>query len=127
RSALASDIEVLDEQPTSYEVAAGRLHRWVRGGWQMLPWLVQGTKRRGLHAIDAWKILDNLRRSLLAPAMVASCFLGWFLRPLVAAWVTGTLAVMFLVPVLTQVVLNAARARDPQSFASTLGGDLFGN
>jgi cellobiose phosphorylase len=127
RSALASDIEVLDEQPTSYEVAAGRLHRWVRGDWQMLPWLVQGTKRRGLHAIDAWKILDNLRRSLLAPAMVASCFLGWFLRPLVAAWVTGTLAVMFLVPVLTRVVLNAARARDPQSFASTLGGDLFGN
>ncbi len=127
RSALASDIEVLDDQPTSYEVAAGRLHRWVRGDWQMLPWLLHGSKRRGLHAIDVWKILDNLRRSLLAPAMVLSCFLGWFLQPLVAAWVTGTLAVMFVVPVLTRVVLNAARARDPQSFASALGGDLLGN
>jgi cellobiose phosphorylase len=127
RSALASDIEVLDEQPTSYAVAAGRLHRWIRGDWQMLPWLLASTKRRGLRAIDVWKIFDNLRRSLLAPAMVISCFVGWFLHPLVAAWVTGTLAVMFIVPVLARVVLNAARARDPQSFASALGGDVFGN
>ncbi|HEX3344543.1 MAG TPA: hypothetical protein VHS09_08205, partial [Polyangiaceae bacterium] len=127
RSALASDIEVLDEQPTSYEVGAGRLHRWVRGDWQMLPWLLRGKRRRELHAIDVWKIADNLRRSLLAPAMVLSCFIGWFVEPLVAAWVTGTLAVMFVVPVLTRVVLNAARARDPRSFASALGGDLLGN
>ncbi|HEY3822382.1 MAG TPA: glucoamylase family protein [Polyangiaceae bacterium] len=127
RSALATDIEVLDEQPTSYEVAAGRLHRWVRGDWQMLPWLLRGARRRELHAIDAWKILDNLRRSLLPPAMVVSCFLGWFLQPVVAAWVTGTLAVMFVVPVLTRAVLNAARARDPRSFASALGGDVVGN
>ena len=127
RSALASDIEVLDEQPTSYEVAAGRLHRWIRGDWQMLPWLLDRATRRDLRAIDTWKIVDNLRRSLLAPALVASCFMGWFLRPLVAAWVTGTLAVMFVVPVLTRLVLNASRARDPRAFASALGGDLPGN
>ncbi len=127
RSALASDIEVLDEQPTSYEVAAGRQHRWIRGDWQMLPWLLDGAKRRTLRAIDAWKIFDNLRRSLLAPALVASCFAGWLLRPLVAAWVTGTLAVMFVLPVLARLVLNVARARDPQAFASAMGGDLRGN
>jgi cyclic beta-1,2-glucan synthetase len=127
RSALASDIEVLDAQPTSYEVAACRLHRWTRGDWQMLPWLLDPALRRGLRAIDIWKLTDNLRRSLLAPAMVASCLMGWFLSPAAAAWVTGTLAAMFLVPVLARVVLNIARARSPQSFSSVLGGDLRGN
>ena len=127
RSALASDIEVLDEQPNSYDVAVGRLHRWTRGDWQMLPWLLRGARRRNLRAIDAWKILDNLRRSLLAPALVASCFTGWFLRPLVAGWVTATLAIMFLVPVLARAALNAARTRNPRAFASALGGNLFGN
>jgi cellobiose phosphorylase len=127
RSALASDIEVLDQQPSSYEVATGRQHRWIRGDWQMLPWLLERAKRRDLRALDVWKIVDNLRRSLLPPAMVASCLTGWFLQPLVAAWVTGTLAVMLLVPVLARVVFNAARARDPRAFASRLGGDLLGN
>ena len=39
RTALASDIEVLDDYPANYLAAASRLHRWVRGDWQTLPWL----------------------------------------------------------------------------------------
>jgi cyclic beta-1,2-glucan synthetase len=126
-SALASDIEVLDAEPTSYEVAARRRHRWLRGDWQMLPWLLERAKLSTLRAIDAWKIVDNLRRSLLAPAMVAACLVGWFLHPLVAGWVTGTLAVVLLVPVLTRTVLKAVRTSGHQALSSTLGGELFGN
>ncbi len=124
RSALASDIEVLDEQPTSYEVAAARLHRWIRGDWQMVPWLFRVSH---LRALDAWKILDNLRRSMLAPAIVLSCFVGFVVSPVVAAFVTGTLAAMFVTPVVARAVLSAARTRDPRAFVIGVGEDVASN
>jgi len=124
RSALASDIEVLDEQPTSYEVSAARLHRWIRGDWQMVPWLFHV---RELRTLDAWKIVDNLRRSLLAPAIVLSCFIGFVVSPLVAALVTATLAAMFVTPVLARAVLSVARTRDPRAFVIGIGEDVASN
>ena len=39
RAGLASDIEVVEEFPSRYNVAAARQHRWVRGDWQLLPWI----------------------------------------------------------------------------------------
>src|SRR5207245_10628544 len=40
RSGLVSDIEVVEEFPARYDVAAARQHRWARGDWQLLPWLL---------------------------------------------------------------------------------------
>ncbi|HEV2833823.1 MAG TPA: hypothetical protein VGW58_00825, partial [Pyrinomonadaceae bacterium] len=84
RAALTTDIELLDEYPASYEAYAKRSHRWTRGDWQILRWLfprVPDANRRNvrnpLPTIARWKILDNLRRSLIAPALflwlVAAC------------------------------------------------------
>lgn len=84
RAALTTDIEVLDDYPSSYEAYAKRLHRWTRGDWQIIRWLfprvpnASGQKvRNPLPLIARWKILDNLRRSLVAPSLfvwfVASC------------------------------------------------------
>ncbi len=87
RTALASDVEVLDDQPASYVSHSARLHRWVRGDWQTLPWLgltvptIDGRERNPLSAIHRWKIIDNLRRSLLAPAMMIFAGLGWLVLP----------------------------------------------
>ncbi|HYV82309.1 MAG TPA: hypothetical protein VE931_02275, partial [Pyrinomonadaceae bacterium] len=86
RAALATDIELLDDYPASYEAYAKRAHRWVRGDWQIIRWLFprvpDGERkkvRNTLPLIARWKILDNLRRSLVAPALflwlVASCTL----------------------------------------------------
>ncbi|HEY0727850.1 MAG TPA: hypothetical protein VGD38_07275, partial [Pyrinomonadaceae bacterium] len=86
RAALTTDIELLDEFPASYEAYAKRQHRWTRGDWQIVRWLfprvpnASGQKvRNPLPLIARWKILDNLRRSLLAPSLfvwfVASCTL----------------------------------------------------
>ncbi len=82
--ALATDIELLDDYPASYEVYAKRSHRWTRGDWQIARWLMptvpddeRRKSRNVLPLISRWKILDNLRRSLVAPALflwlVASC------------------------------------------------------
>ena len=41
RAGLASDIEVVEEFPARYDVDALRHHRWARGDWQLLPWIVR--------------------------------------------------------------------------------------
>ena len=85
RAGLASDVEVIEEFPSRYDVAAKRQHRWTRGDWQLLPW-VFGHKQAGaaVPAIGLGKMLDNLRRSLLAPLTLATLVLCWLL-PLPAA------------------------------------------
>jgi cyclic beta-1,2-glucan synthetase len=88
RAGLASDVEVVEEFPTRYDVASMRQHRWVRGDWQLLPWIFgrtdrgaaehgRGTSRTPL--IGVWKMLDNLRRSLTAPVSVAALVAAWTL------------------------------------------------
>src|SRR3989442_808320 len=77
RCALISDVELVDDFPSSVLAHARRQHRWVRGDWQILFWLLpvvptrHGLERNRLPLISRWKILDNLRRSLVAPALVA--------------------------------------------------------
>ena len=64
RSGLVTDVEVVEQFPMSYEVAAARAHRWARGDWQLLPWIIR--RRPGISRLGRWKMLDNLRRSALA-------------------------------------------------------------
>ena len=47
RAGLATDVDLFEDFPTNYEVAARRLHRWVRGDWQLLPgsWARRATPR----------------------------------------------------------------------------------
>ncbi|BBK34084.1 cyclic beta-1,2-glucan synthetase [Stella humosa] len=99
RAGLASDVEVVEEFPSRYDVAARRQHRWIRGDWQLLPWLTRrGTGPGALPAIGRWKMLDNLRRSLLAPAILAALGLGWLLPPAAAAIATLLLLAAIAIP-----------------------------
>ncbi len=88
RTALASDIEVLDDHPANYLAAGSRMHRWVRGDWQTLPFLGAHVPRADktreanpLTALHRWKIFDNLRRSMVAPATLLLATVGWLLLP----------------------------------------------
>lgn len=96
RAGLASDVELVEDFPARYDVAAKRQHRWTRGDWQLLPWIVG---KRDLPAVGRWKLVDNLRRSLLAPSALVALGLSWLL-PVPAALV-GTLLVLaaIMVPV----------------------------
>ncbi len=75
RAGLVTDVDLFEEFPTNYEVAARRNHRWVRGDWQLLPWILgfardaAGRKQRArISTLGRWKMVDNLRRSLVAPS-----------------------------------------------------------
>ncbi|MGK9250699.1 GH36-type glycosyl hydrolase domain-containing protein [Paenibacillus humicus] len=88
RSGLLSDIELVDGHPKTFRSWQLRLHRWVRGDWQLLCWLkpkvrdCSGTPRPvDLSAITRWQIVDNLRRSLLPPALYLLLVIGLLLPP----------------------------------------------
>src|SRR5205807_3719629 len=130
RCGLATDIELLDDFPARYHAYAHRDHRWIRGDWQLLPWLLrkvpvpksaipqpsseteaQGTRpadydRRNnpLPALERWKIIDNLRRSLVPPALIVLLVLGWTL-PAGSVWSWSGLALAVLcLPLLLSVL-----------------------
>lgn len=92
RTALVTDVEFIDGYPAYYNSSAMRLHRWTRGDWQLLHWLKRSSP---LNKISKWKILDNLRRSLLAPSITILLILAlagilpdgtdkWFITAFVA-------------------------------------------
>ena len=84
RAGLVTDIELFDEFPSNYLVSASRQHRWARGDWQLLPWILgvarDATGKRGgrsLPRIARWKMVDNLRRTLSAPLTLATLVAAW--------------------------------------------------
>ena len=87
RAALVTDVILYEQYPSRYLIHARRLRRWIRGDWQLLPWLFhlaqtgKGTAPNRLSIIDRWKIFDNLRRSLLAPMYLALLIAGWLALP----------------------------------------------
>ncbi|MDT8997745.1 glucoamylase family protein [Paucibacter sp. APW11] len=94
-----SDISLIEDAPLHADVAASRLHRWTRGDWQLLPLLWRAGHYR-LAALNRWKLLDNLRRSLVAPFSLGLLLLalgpGWLppslaLAVVLAAWASGPL------------------------------------
>ncbi|MBD9416975.1 cyclic beta 1-2 glucan synthetase [Pseudomonas sp. PDM16] len=108
RSGLLSDVQLYEEHPARYSADCKRRHRWIRGDWQLLPWLLPwtpklqgGLQRNRLGALAQWKIFDNLRRSLEPAAFLAMLLWGWLGVDQAPLW---TLAVLSLV--LTQPLLG---------------------
>ncbi|MBW2494854.1 MAG: cellobiose phosphorylase, partial [Deltaproteobacteria bacterium] len=88
RVALASDIVLYEEYPPHYLAYAHRLHRWIRGDWQLQPWLSSRIPSAGgdrvassLTLFDRWMIADNLRRSMIVPALLLLLIAGWLWLP----------------------------------------------
>ncbi|HEY7369182.1 MAG TPA: glycosyl transferase, partial [Thermoanaerobaculia bacterium] len=134
RAGLASDVELFEGFPAHYEVSAARQQRWTRGDWQLLPWILgvgrdpQGRPRsRGISAIGRWKMIDNLRRSLVAPASLLTLLVGWALpgaSPLLwSAFVLATLSLPPLFHVFAGL-LPGRRGISKRSYLRGIAGDL---
>jgi len=127
RCGLATDTELFDDFPARYHAYARREHRWIRGDWQLFPWLgfrVPTAKQplpNPLPALERWKLFDNLRRSLVAPALVVMLALGWTILP-GSPWLWTAVAIAVPMLPLAQILIGAlyyaARSRN---VASLLG------
>ena len=134
RAGLASDVEVVEEFPARYDVGAVRHHRWARGDWQLLPWIFgrgpsqfkTAPSSSVVPAIGRWKMLDNLRRTLSAPAAVLALLVGWALPlPVTLEW-TLFVVLTIALPTLIPVVAAIPPRRPGVTMAShmrALGGD----
>jgi cyclic beta-1,2-glucan glucanotransferase len=129
RAGLASDIEVVEEFPARYVVSAMRQHRWVRGDWQLLPWIFgRGVGERTadgrdtLPPIGRWKLMDNLRRSLSAPATLLAFIVGWLLLFHSALIWTIFLVLTLVLPSLLPAIMGIVPQRRGVSLRNHLRG-----
>ena len=129
RAGLASDIEFVEDFPARYDVAARRQHRWTRGDWQLAPWVfAHWSGPRALTPLGRWKMADNLRRSLLAPATVLAFVIACLLPnghswP-AAAWLFAAIAIPTLLPVVFAVIPRR-RGIPLRNHFMALAGDLW--
>ena len=103
RSALVSDVLVVEDHPARYLADMARRKRWIRGDWQLLPWLgcqvptAAGRLPNPLDLLSRWKLVDNLRRSLVGPATLALLLTTWgFATPAATAILTLAIVCIWL-------------------------------
>ena len=134
RAGLVTDVELFDEFPSNYLVSAARQHRWARGDWQLLPWILArardatGRRSRGsIPGIARWKMVDNLRRTMSAPLTLATLVAAWTLPSVSAtvwtAFVLASLIVPAALPVLAGL-LPRRQGISKRSHLRALGGDV---
>ncbi|MFC3814956.1 GH36-type glycosyl hydrolase domain-containing protein [Lysobacter sp. GCM10012299] len=106
RAGLVSDVRLYEDYPSRYAADVKRRYRWIRGDWQLLPWLLPwvprargGYERNPLSWLSRGKLLDNLRRSLVPVAATALFLIGWLYSSHPLEW-TAWLLCLWLLPVL---------------------------
>jgi cyclic beta-1,2-glucan synthetase len=111
---LATDIELFEHLPVDYASFAARQHRWIRGDWQIARWALGAvpgasgaSQANSLSLIDRWRILDNLRRSLVPVAALLLLLMGWLISAAPGVWslVVGlTVVIPAIAPLLDRLV-----------------------
>lgn len=117
RAGLVSDVEVIDDYPSHYSAYNRRRHRWLRGDWQIVRWIFNRVPdesrrlvRNPISLVSRWKIIDNLRRSLIEPATFILLVCGWFWLPGGPQfWTIVTVCLLFL-PIYLRLLFSLSRA-----------------
>lgn len=134
RAGLVTDVEVIDDYPPDFTSFSRRKHRWIRGDWQIAPWLLPRVRdsfgrlvRNPTCHVSRWKIIDNLRRSVADIAILAALVFGWFCLPSKALqWTLAVLAISFVPSYLRlfMPVLKPSRDLLSLNFWKRLAADL---
>lgn len=111
RSGLISDVQLYEDYPSDYKSDVSRRHRWIRGDWQIMSWLrsyVPAADRKilknPLSMLSQWKILDNLRRSLVPVSLMALLLLGWVVLPWPWLWSIAVPGIILLPHVMMSTI-----------------------
>ena len=111
RAGLVSDVQLYEDYPARYALDVKRRHRWIRGDWQLLPWLLPRVplgrgrhERNPLSMLSRGKLVDNLRRSLVPAATTVLLLLGWLLAPRVLPWMVWVLSTLLVPSLMTSLI-----------------------
>ena len=134
RAGLLSDVEIVDDYPSHFSAYSRRKHRWVRGDWQIIFWLLPRVPnffgnivRNPLNLVSRWKIIDNLRRSVSEFAMFVLLLSIWLFFPKDAAYWTVAAVLLIVFPTYFQSLVSIARAgkaRFTRAFWKNLAADF---
>ncbi|MBE0660307.1 MAG: glycosyl transferase [Bryobacteraceae bacterium] len=112
---LAADIELFENLPLDYVGYCKRAYRWIRGDWQIAPWILPqvpapggGSVPNPLSAINRWRILDNLRRSLVPVASLLLLLFGWLISAAPGVW-SLVVGLAVVIPTLAPLLDRLAR------------------
>lgn len=107
RAALVSDVQFYENYPYRYTADVSRRHRWIRGDWQIARWLLSTVPGPGgmildnpISGLSRWKILDNLRRSILPFAELLLLLIGWSMLQNALLWTSIVAWIIFVPPIL---------------------------
>jgi len=121
RSGLLSDIHVYENYPMHYGVDVSRRHRWIRGDWQLLGWLLpripgcgKQMQKNPLSWLSRWKLFDNLRRSLVPTALTLLLLLGWTVLSAPWVWTLAVLSIILVPPLLVSILELFHKPREVQ-------------
>jgi cyclic beta-1,2-glucan glucanotransferase len=127
RAGLVSDVEVIDDYPSHFSAYCRRMHRWVRGDWQILRWLFPSVPdfygRRVANPItllSRWKIFDNLRRSLIELNLFLLLLAGWFVFPGGALYWTVLILALLLTPTYVQSFFSLLQIKELNNLKGSL-------
>lgn len=104
RTAYVSDIEMTDGAPAALPSWMARLHRWIRGDWQNLPFLgghvslQAGRVKNPLSALSRYKLFDNLRRSFTPVSWLICLIAALFCPPDIQSVLAGTALLSAVLP-----------------------------
>jgi cyclic beta-1,2-glucan synthetase len=119
RAGLVTDITMIEDYPPNYYGQIKRQQRWIRGDWQLLPWLIQpGKLGSKFSAIDRWKIVDNLLRSMLAPTLLLIFVIGMISMPDLTGFWMMIILLALGIPVLTSMTRSALLTLEGENLAA---------
>ena len=119
RAGLLSDVQLYEENPSSYRMDVSRRRRWIRGDWQLAGWLLPrvpglGARRlkNPLSGLSRWKLFDNLRRSLVPSALTVLFLLGWTVLSPFWLWTLAVIGIILMPPLLAAILDLCRKPKD---------------
>ncbi|MFZ0454582.1 MAG: glucoamylase family protein [Ignavibacteriaceae bacterium] len=112
RAGLLSDVQLYEEYPPGYNSDVKRRHRWIRGDWQLVRWVLPfvpnlngGLQKNKLSGLSRWKIFDNLRRSIVPLALTLLFLFGCTILSQAWFWTLSLIGII-LIPSLFFSILD---------------------
>src|SRR5579864_8944 len=111
RLGLVTDIDVVEDHPSSYWAYCQRKHRWTRGDWQLIYWLFSRVpggdgkwSANPLPFISRWKLADNLRRSLFEINLLVWMVAAWMVAPAPPVRIACIALLLLVLPAYAELV-----------------------